>query len=256
MHLINLPRHTERLARMQRIGADLGISWQVFPAVDMHQVDAEQDKFDPEHILTAPEFGCFLSHRRIWQLIADGDEPMAGIFEDDLHCATDLLDFLQQLPVVERPTLYRVEAFEPHFMVIARRAPHRLTGRNLHPFLSYLPGSAAYVINRAAARLLLEETKTCCLPVDGVLTHPTALPGLETMDRLVSVPAPCTQDKNLANAPTEPCLVSSIPSNDPPPQKATLKQKLIREVARPFRQAAKATRNRYRGVKEIRNYYG
>lgn len=256
MHLINLTRHTERLARMRRIGAELGIEWQVFNAVDGTQVRSEQDKFDPELVLSEPEFGCFLSHRKIWQLIADGDEPIAGIFEDDLHCAADLLGLLGQLPLVERPTHYRLEAWENCRAVVTRRPTNRLSGRNLHRFVGNLHGSAAYVINRAAARLLVEQTKTISLPVDWVLTHPTAVPRLQTMDRLVSVPAPCTQDRHLPGAPTEPYLASSILDPWPPRTNLGQREKLAREIARPFRKAAKTISDRYHGLKEIRILYG
>ena len=94
MYLINLPDHTERLERMRRIGKDLGIEWTVFPGIDARRGHPDLERFDPDGILTLPEFGCFLSHRLIWETIAESEEPMAAVFEDDLHCAADLRELV------------------------------------------------------------------------------------------------------------------------------------------------------------------
>ena len=128
--------------------------------------------------------------------------------------------------------------------------------RKLHRFIGQLPGSAAYVINRAAARLLLEETVTVRAPVDFIITSSIDVHGAQAIDRLVLVPAPCTQDRQMPDAPTEPCLASSIPSSDPPPPILGPLEKLWREATRPFRKAAKALSHRYNGLREIRINFG
>ncbi|WP_210205763.1 glycosyltransferase family 25 protein [Hoeflea marina] len=222
MHLINLQRHHERRARMQRIGAELGIDWRIFPAVDALDPQADLARWDPEGILNPSEVACFLSHRRLWQDIADGEDAMAAIFEDDLHIAPALRDLLSCLPVRERPTIYRLEC-DPLVVRIRPEPEMTVGGRGLHHYQGWVLGSAAYVLNRPAARLLLARADLVRLPVDLFLHNSLAAEEDTDIDRLVAIPSPCIQDKMLV------WLQEAA-------RPATGLRKALREIRRPFLQ--------------------
>ncbi|MGE5452937.1 MAG: glycosyltransferase family 25 protein [Acidobacteriota bacterium] len=90
--LINLDRSPERLARCAAILDRLGLPWERVPGVDGAQLDpAYLKRLNPQPAphgewfrgLSAGELGCFLSHLKCWQLIADRQLPCAIILEDD-----------------------------------------------------------------------------------------------------------------------------------------------------------------------------
>lgn len=92
--LINLDRNKDRLDVADRQLADLGISYERFPAVSGRDLTAEERS---RHVarfharmarldkLTPGEVGCTLSHMFIFKKMIDESIPVALIFEDDLE---------------------------------------------------------------------------------------------------------------------------------------------------------------------------
>ena len=237
MHLINLPRHTERLSRMQTIGAELGIDWQVFPAIDALDADLDLERWDPEGQMKPPEVACFLSHRRLWEQIADGDEPMAAIFEDDLHIAPGLRELVAQLPVPTRPTIYRLET-DPVKIHLRSQPTLTVANRELHSYQGWVLGSAAYVLDRSAARALIARSTRMQFTVDLFLHNVFYQKEDEQIERLVTIPAPCIQDKMYVQMPG-------------PKVRLTRKEKYIREARRVIAQASRAIPgSRHAGLSE------
>ena len=95
--VINLESRPDRLSAFSENNKNKIIGAQLYAAVDGSKLtyaslkemgfDTEKDWRDPilRRVLTRGEIGCFLSHYKIWQLVASGDEPYA-IFEDDVTC--------------------------------------------------------------------------------------------------------------------------------------------------------------------------
>ncbi|KIN63160.1 Glycosyl transferase, family 25 [Sulfitobacter noctilucicola] len=115
--------------------------------------------------LNSGEIGCFLSHRRCWEKIAQGDEPFGLIAEDDL--GIDPAQFSEALNLINRyadeDSLIRLpsKTREKPLGAIARQGPAAL-------FLPRTIGLQAVclVVGRAAARRLLEASTTIDRPVD------------------------------------------------------------------------------------------
>ena len=92
--VINLARQTEKLEQFMHNAQYLD-DLNIVPAVDGRDVsyekltemgfDTNKNWRDPilERTLTKGEIGCFLSHWKVWQKCAEGDEPFL-IFEDDV----------------------------------------------------------------------------------------------------------------------------------------------------------------------------
>ncbi|PWW04307.1 hypothetical protein DFR52_1011002 [Hoeflea marina] len=104
-------------------------------------------------------------------------------------------------------------------------------------------------MNRPAAKLLLDQTKTLCGQVDNLVNDAHSLDVHRSILRLVSLPSPCIQDRNLGDIPSEPCLQGSILDTPvPQPARLTPVEKLCRESARPFRRLARAIGDRRAGM--------
>ncbi|MCM2291805.1 glycosyltransferase family 25 protein [Allorhizobium sp. BGMRC 0089] len=57
--------------------------------------DEVQNRVGFKRKLSSAEIGCYLSHQRLWQKIADGEEQAALILEDDCHILPELPHFLK-----------------------------------------------------------------------------------------------------------------------------------------------------------------
>lgn len=100
-YLINLDRSVDRLSKMQSQFDSINISFTRVSGVDGKLLTAEQlaqitDAVQRWEIpLPASEIGCFLSHRKCIELIANGDDEYAAIFEDDVTLSAASAQFLR-----------------------------------------------------------------------------------------------------------------------------------------------------------------
>lgn len=118
--------------------------------------------------LRKSEIACFLSHRKVWEMIVKSGEPGAFVFEDDV---------VLQGPEFERARDLVLRCAEPgHFIrfpCVRREAPGVVIAseentRLFRPALIGLGMQAQYVGRNAAARLL-DATRQFDRPVDTTL---------------------------------------------------------------------------------------
>ena len=109
-YIINMDRNPERLEHMRSAFNKLSLSFERFPAVDGNSLGAEAfEQFKRERPLehsgnsytigarrswSPASMGCFLSHYRLWQIVAASADPFTAIFEDDVHITDVLRSFL------------------------------------------------------------------------------------------------------------------------------------------------------------------
>jgi len=172
--LINLARATERLSKMDKQFAALGVAYERLEATDglnitgsdRALVDNEKRKWFTEYPLSDNEIGCWLSHRRAMLALIDSGEDMAAVVEDDAELSTDFANVLKA--VVERKL---------HFDFIFL---HRKFKKNekFYPCVQLLPdlqlgvvgyshmGAIAYVVSRGGAKKFLHYTPRFIHAVD------------------------------------------------------------------------------------------
>lgn len=235
-YVINLDRDRERWSHMEAQGANLGIQWVRVAAVDKRSPEIAERAAHAlpgrlGFIISAGAIACLESHRKAWRMIADGGDPYAAVFEDDVVCSSALSDFLANddwIPadcdvvkletVLQRATV-SARASSRH----CRRNIVRLHGRHL--------GSGAYVIARKTAARLLPVTEGFLDPVDEVLfnVQSTLFPSLT----LYQVdPAPCIQGSVLGLDKTEAHLKSDNEANVKEPRKQAYRNNPRRKAAR------------------------
>jgi glycosyl transferase family 25 len=176
--VINLDRSIDRMASVRANLVPHGVAFERIQAVDAAQLsdDGISQIYDTEvnqkkyfSPLKKGEIACFLSHRLAWQALLDSAYECAVIIEDDvvfdnnpLSWMDDLATWLAQQP----PTLVKL---------FSRR---EVRGKSLHTLnheikmlQSDLPplGTQAQMLNRQAAKLLLQNSTSFSLPVDVAL---------------------------------------------------------------------------------------
>ena len=155
--IINLPRHTDRLAFQTSQMDQLGLRYQVVRAIDVNTVDEHtfQALCDTwERPMRKVEVCCYLSHQTAWEIVKQSGQP-ALILEDDALLSNQvpaLLDALTQ----QAFDLVTLEVRGRKKVVSSTRVAitDKLSLLNLYQDRT---GAAGYVLYPSGARKLLEK---------------------------------------------------------------------------------------------------
>lgn len=176
MYVINLARSVERWEKVAADAVAAGVDLTRIEGVDGAAIDpaAWEDvdfsvfnKWQGRRILPG-EYGCYRSHLKALQAVANGDDQFALIAEDDIGIDPDFAARVEALaaaaPDVEIMRLVSHRAVD--FLSFGRSALGDEFGRcGIGP-----QGSAAcYLVTRTAARKLLDELRVMRLPYDVAL---------------------------------------------------------------------------------------
>lgn len=223
-YVINLDRNPERLAAIGSQLAGQGIAFErivavdarSLPAADLAEFRRRRPGMPWDH---AGQIGCFESHFRAWRAIADGPEPHAAVFEDDVHVSEDLARYLGDTSPPGRADIVRLEVSTNRILLRSglrgTRDGEPWHGRAILPVRSTSWCAGGYVISRDAADRL------CRLPVETHQPVDYMLFCLETSAVARSirvgqvVPALCIQDKFLRTGPGPVRFASEIEVDGP-----------------------------------------
>jgi glycosyl transferase, family 25 len=187
VYVINLDRSPERLAQISKRLATLEVPFERVTAFDASKEDLSLCQIDREAFakvhgrksIRDAEIGCHQSHVAVLKKFLLSDKQFAVVFEDDIHVGDGLSGTLDQL-----------KAWCAHWDIVPifhwhRGTPLRIQHSGncaLNVFLTAVTSSAAYVVNRQAAKTLLEYMKTQTACVDHELfdtaTHGLRLRGI------------------------------------------------------------------------------
>jgi glycosyl transferase family 25 len=157
--VVSLPRARERREALEAALADLGLSCTVIDAVDAlegvpHELEASIDR-TVRPPLSDPEFGCALSHARIYRQMVEERLPHAIILEDDALPTEGLRSFVENEDYRRSPLilLYHGAAY------VRRLGRTSLSdGAQLAPLAANCSGAVGYSLDLEAARALMEAT--------------------------------------------------------------------------------------------------
>jgi len=169
--LINLPRSTERRARMEQRLAALGLPHQVLPGVDgrarldelLPTVDVPAFERHVGRDVLPGEIGCYHAHLHAWQQLLASDAQVLLVLEDDIVFHDDFLDALRTAlrgrahwDVLK---LARIRAQQP--VCQGMLGPYRLNA-----YIGAATGFGAYLVQREAAQRLLPRLLPIRAPID------------------------------------------------------------------------------------------
>ncbi|MEQ1942361.1 glycosyltransferase family 25 protein [Mesorhizobium sp. VNQ89] len=239
--MINLDRASERRAHMDAQFHRLGVQPIRVPAVDSAELSAAetahwQSRSQIWKPLTPSQIACFLSHRKVWQLIVEAAEPWAFVCEDDIHLADDFADFVKTWSwCPHEAALIRAETdcLPGQFSFFHRS----VFGHRLRRVKSSQLGSAGYFLSLEAAKRLLKFTENCCEPMDCLLFFDRGDKSQPVTAHQID-PALCVQDLRLdlhtrRGFPTQIEMTADMTD----PVRPRFPAKIWREIHRPFAQA-------------------
>ncbi len=177
--VINLDRRRDRRAAMSAQLDRLGIGAERIPAVDARLL-ATQEEWEqgtsngpPGSDLSLGEVACVWSHRKALRAFLDTGEHAALILEDDAELAPDtpsLLESVDWWPPDARVIRVETGIISPKRRFLLWHASAETpSGRTVHRFERWAPGSAAYLINREAAGFVLPHFDNPAMPMDTLL---------------------------------------------------------------------------------------
>jgi glycosyl transferase, family 25 len=179
VRVVNLDRSPQRLEAMAENLAAVGLPFERLPAVDAGQLaaqeiaavyDAEANRHAYFVALKRGEIGCFLSHRKAWaEFLANGQATHLVVLEDDVAFSAPpqtVLDAIADYLDAVGPCMVKLYAQRP---ASGRKLCDLGPGyRLVRPVLAPL-GTQAQMLNRDAARRLLEATARFHEPIDVTL---------------------------------------------------------------------------------------
>jgi GR25 family glycosyltransferase involved in LPS biosynthesis len=175
--VINLRQSTDRLANIKQCFISHEISFKVIEAIDASDpseystlnklsMKASGSYFTK---LKFSEIATFLSHRKAWQFVVDRNLQSCVIIEDDTQWIENPMPFiieLEKLILNDRPALIKLFLNRRPKTLSMQCLVKTLKNRSLlKPVVAPL-GMAAYMLNRAGAEKLLQNTSTISEPVD------------------------------------------------------------------------------------------
>ncbi len=172
VYVINLARSPERLASITARLEQLGLQWQRIEAVDGKTLghgpwrDFDASRFERCHGMTplANELGCYLSHLKVFDAIAQSEVTHALVLEDDAGLNDELPEVLTAL-IAASADWDMVKLSKVH-----RGSPLAVktltTGHTLNVMRTRCTGSSAYMVNRHAASVFQSALRPMWLPYD------------------------------------------------------------------------------------------
>lgn len=168
IYLINLDRAPDRLAQSgARLEAD-GLAFRRVTAIDGQALggDVRSAPRPPfaKQATTPGEIACHLSHHKVWSMIADSQESVAVVLEDDFVLIPDavrLLALLSHMP--HTWDMLKLDCNRPRKLLESNAIAggYRIGTPDVIP-----PTTIAYAITREAARVLSRAPPVTAWPVD------------------------------------------------------------------------------------------
>lgn len=176
VYLINIDRAAERRVLIEGQAAELGIALERVVGVDgslvpvERWVDADRALFLRRNgrPLMPGEYGCYKSHLKALQQLAESGRPAGLIIEDDISLSRELMEKVQAIAetvpdeCVVKLVNHRTQGFRPRFKAAS--------GDEIGIAMLGPQGSAAcYLVTAKAARKLIEKLEVQSLPFDMAL---------------------------------------------------------------------------------------
>jgi glycosyl transferase, family 25 len=172
--VISLLRSPRRREKARSELSKTNLNWSFLDAVDGSNLQTPPPEYQPRKVkrllgfeMTPNEIGCFLSHKKAWQLCLESNQATL-IFEDDFILLPHFERALELLFTEFHDwQLIRLQSLANSPHVIIRMIGDISIVKNLSDPI----GATAYILKPAAAKILIEHAKDIYEPLDHFLEH-------------------------------------------------------------------------------------
>ncbi|MBD8554955.1 glycosyltransferase family 25 protein [Rhizobium sp. CFBP 8762] len=245
--LINLDRCPDRLTRMDRVFAEVGLTYERICAIDGKAMsDAEYQHYAPQSNgkprLSKSEVACYLSHISAWKTLLASSEAAVAVFEDDIHLSPATKSVLSNSDRFARDAdLIKLETVSTR-LILGRERVDIVPGYATHRLHSSHNGTGGYIVTRKGAERLLAASHSMQAPVDLVM-YDTQYPVFQSLTVYQLTPAICIQDQILDRSDPRRLHIDSVIDIQEP--RVQIKQfqgwhKVTRELLRPLMKGMQA----------------
>jgi glycosyl transferase family 25 len=172
--VISLIRSPQRREKARSELSRTNLNWDFLDAVDGSQLQSAPQEYDVKKVkrllgfdMTANEIGCFLSHKKAWQICVDNNLPTL-VFEDDFILLPHFESTVQcLLTEFQHWNLIRLQGLAAtQDRVITQIGDISIVKNDEDPL-----GATAYLVKPDAAKVLIEHAKDIYEPLDHFLEH-------------------------------------------------------------------------------------
>jgi glycosyl transferase family 25 len=176
-YIINLDRSPERLKFVKENVERLNIPFERISAVDGNLLSQEEIQQKVSNALKGFDrrnkvgiFGCYLSHVKTWEIFLKSDAEFAIIFEDDVNFNPKILKETIDELIINKD-LWDINTFDIRGNGMPVRIKKFSNGQSLVVYLTKVLNTGAYIINRKAAKKLLEKALPIKMQIDDYFTR-------------------------------------------------------------------------------------
>ena len=182
VYVINLDRRPDRMADIRENLDRIGVTAERISAVDAELLAKQEDWESRTNLngsawnLDACAMACAIGHQKALGAFLATDSPAALILEDDVELAADTASVLRSTDWWPGPaTIVRLEhggirrSGEPRRIPLAGVAGHTPDGREVRRLERWAGGTAAYLVDRRGAGIVLDALRDPAQPMDHLL---------------------------------------------------------------------------------------
>lgn len=170
-YIINLPHAHKHRMHMEQTLNNFKINYEFIEAIYGKDIDVPNSMYDEKayrllhgKLTNKSEIGCYFSHIKALETFIRSEHSHALIFEDDLILDKSFDEILlKAMNYSEQFDILRLSSLHNGYPV---KLTNILNNFNLCHYLCYCGGAGAYLLNRKAAKILIEKIIPMYLPFD------------------------------------------------------------------------------------------
>lgn len=172
--VISLKRATDRRIAVEKQFSGMNLEWEFLDATEGYQYQPSAKEYDAKKVqklqgyqITPAEIGCFVSHRRAWEMCLSEQRPTL-IFEDDFVLLPKFYEAIQLIMTTNTPwEALRIQGLQDtNHNVIEHIGSFEIVQNIDDPI-----GLAAYFLRPAGAEKLIANGQEIYEPVDHYFEH-------------------------------------------------------------------------------------
>ena len=195
--VINLKKRPDRLEKISKRLAQLGVEWENIEAIDGQNCEESaldiSTKAGEIGFLSDNTRACSASHYKVWELLISKKVNYGIVLEDDVELSDEFKDLLyDDIWIPKGSNLIKLEKFAPNkvstILIGAVLSQALENTRHVHEMYSRHTGAAAYLLSKEGAKKLVNWNSQFTVPVDHLLFNETVSKVCTALKPMILIP--------------------------------------------------------------------